>query len=605
MDYDYNWLYTTPAAQHWKKITTSRRAGVVAPLFSLYSRQSIGIGEFSDLSLLIDWCQKTGISIIQLLPLNDVGFTFTPYDAKSSFALEPMYLALEKLHAVPKEAFVKDIAALRKAFPSGTESVNYGIKKAKLKLLQDMFQSQTWENCAAFTSFLKQNEFWLNDYALFKIVKTLHEEKAWWEWPDELQRKAPEACQKLLKKYAVDIFFQKWLQWQLYEQLLSVKAYAQSKNVLLLGDLPLLVSKDSADVWAHQTYFKLNLASGAPPDMYFADGQTWGMPPYAWDVIAKHGYDYLIQKLKYAEHFFDMFRIDHFVGIFRLWTIPLNQSELKGVFDPQEEAVWEQHGKQLLDVMLSNTTMFPCAEDLGTVPDCSYKTIREYGIVGMDVQRWQRDWGNTNRFFADHEFRPNSIAAISTHDTCDLRGWWQYEVGTVEEAVFRQKCQNRGLDADRLIPQIFAQAKSADGRLRWKTELDSEDKFLAVLQRPRDQVRDFLSQYRETFSEREIFWRHVGLTGKAKEEFSREFAKKTLEKVNQTVSIFSIQLLQDWLSLSTLFADKDPREYRINRPGTLGDHNWSMIMPLALETLLELEINTSIREINRNTGRIK
>jgi 4-alpha-glucanotransferase len=603
MQGDYNWLYSTAAAQHWQIITAKRRSGVVAPLFSLFSNQSIGIGEFPDLNLLVDWCQNTGISIIQLLPLNDVGYAFTPYDAKSSFALEPMYLALEKLRDVPAD-FAKSIAALRIAFPNGDQRVNYEIKKAKLDLLRQMFDSNTWHDCEVFQDFLSKSEFWLNDYALFKILKQQELDKAWWEWPSEYQDKTSEACQHLYDKNADDVLFQKWLQWQLYEQLILVKAYAKSKNVLIMGDLPFLVSKDSVDVWSNQSYFKLNLASGAPPDMYFADGQKWGMPPYAWDAIAAQKYDYLIQKLNYSENFFDMFRIDHFVGIFRLWTIPLDQSGAAGFFDPQDEALWEEHGKKLLDVMLANTNMFPCAEDLGTVPDCSYKTIREYGLVGMDVQRWQRDWGKTNRYKADHEYRSNSIAAISTHDTCDFQGWWIYEVGTVEAAVFRQSCESHGLDADWLISQLFDLGKSADGRLRWKKELDSEDKLIAVLQRPVDQVWSFVSQYRETFSEQALFWEHVGMTGSVESEFSREFAKKTLEKVNQTVAIFSIQLLQDWLSISALYENMDPRNCRINRPGTISETNWSVVMPVSLESLKTLDINQTILEMNRTSERI-
>jgi len=158
-----------------------------------------------------------------------------------------------------------------------------------------------------------------------------------------------------------------------------------------MGDLPFLVSRDSADVWANKNYFKLHLTSGAPPDMYFAMGQKWGMPPYRWEEIEKDKYIYIKEKLKFAANFYNMFRIDHFVGLFRVWTIenntPEEQASLIGNFDPKNKPLWKKSGEKIIDVMIQNPEMLPCAEDLGTVPDCSNKTLEEYGIPGMDVQR--------------------------------------------------------------------------------------------------------------------------------------------------------------------------------------------------------------------------
>jgi len=604
----YQWLYTTPAGKQWERIGAQRRAGVAVPLFSLYSRQSIGIGDLMNIPLLVDWCRETGLSIIQLLPLNDTGFNFTPYAAQSTFALEPMYLSLEKLCELDTAAFAPQLHDMRMQFPAGQQRVDYQIKAAKLKILQNMFKSKSWEKSKRFQEFQSKNDFWLDDYALFKVIKNNQQEKAWWEWPEDLKKLTPKLLAAFRQRYKEALTFQKWLQWQLYEQFIVVQSYAQSKNVWLMGDLPFLVSKDSADVWARQHYFKLHLSAGAPPDIYYADGQRWGMPPYNWDAIAANNYDYLINKLQYAENFYDLFRIDHFVGIFRIWTIPVlesaNHTGTQGVFDPAEEADWEKHGRKLLDVMLANTRMLPCAEDLGTVPDCSYKVIREYGLVGTDVQRWQRHWGKSYDFKGDEEFRLNAIATGSTHDTMDLRGWWEYEIGTIDEMVFRHKCLNRGLDSDWLIDQLFDTEKSVEGRLRWKTEIRSLDQFLSYLKRSPEQVGDFISLFHETINEREKFWHHIGMSGEVYDHFSPALAEKTLEKINKTVSIFSIQLLQDWLATGEVFSNTDAREYRINRPGTVSDKNWSIVLPLSLEALLKLEVNQTIRDIIKRTARI-
>ncbi len=154
-----------------------------------------------------------------------------------------------------------------------------------------------------------------------------------------------------------------------------------------MGDLPFLVSRDSADVWAYKNYFKLTLSSGAPPDMYFSMGQRWGMPPYSWDNIEAGNYSYIRERLLYAENFFDMFRIDHFIGLFRVWTIDLKTpEELKGLygrFDPEDNYYWEEHGKKILEVINNSTTMLACAEDLGTVPDCSDKVLKEFSVTSI------------------------------------------------------------------------------------------------------------------------------------------------------------------------------------------------------------------------------
>src|SRR3989338_8518905 len=275
----YQDFLQAPTAAQWKRFGTSRRAGVATPLFSLYSSQSTGIGEIPDLPLLVDWCRKTGLSIIQLLPMNDVGFDFRPYDAQSTFALEPMYLDLNHLVGVKAAAFRNEIEDLRRSFPCGSQKVNYGIKAAKLKLLKEIFDKSKNQLPAAFGSFVEKNRYWLNDYVLFKAIKESKGQTGWESWPQELRDKNETALRRIENESKDVMHFHRWIQWQLFEQFAVVKQYANKKGVLLMGDLPFLVSRDSADVWAHQNYFKLELSAGAPPDLYFSEGQKWGMPP--------------------------------------------------------------------------------------------------------------------------------------------------------------------------------------------------------------------------------------------------------------------------------------------------------------------------------------
>jgi len=273
-----------------------------------------------------------------------------------------------------------------------------------------------------------------------------------------------------------------------------------------------------------------------------------GMPPYQWSEMERHDYDYLLEKLRYAENFYDLFRIDHVVGAFRIWTIACTESPenagLHGIYDPVSEKSWDQHGRQLLSRMVSSTTMLPCAEDLGTVPECTFNVLQEMAIPGMDVQRWQHEPGKLQDFKAPESYRQHSIAIVSTHDMSPLLCWWKDEVrGTEERKNFLS----------------YIQAK----KLLQKKEMTN-------------------------FDRKEL----------------AELTQHVLKKVNQAASIFSIQLLQDWLSMDPRVIEKSTGDFRINFPGTSGDQNWSMVMPFSLEEMLDMKINHDIKSILQESGRI-
>jgi 4-alpha-glucanotransferase len=349
------------------------------------------------------------------------------------------------------------------------------------------------------------------------------------------------------------------------------------------------------------------LAAGAPADAYQALGQRWGMPPYNWPAIAADRNAYLVRKLRYAERFFDCYRIDHFVGIFRLWTIklsePLANAGLQGAFDPSDEAVWEEHGRRLLTAMLNSTHMLPCAEDLGVVPACSYRVLESFGVNGMDVQRWMRDWDTTGDFKPGDAYRPNAIAVVSTHDMSTLRDWWEQEAGTIDEALFRQRCPSRGLNADALIARLFDPQRSHAGRLYWRRDIDSEHVFMSILQRRPEELQDFLGWYRSSFSEQAQFWAYVGMPGPWQVRFSPELGQRALEAANRTRAIFSVQPLQEWLSFAPEFLAGEVGKWRINVPGTSSPDNWSVVFPFALEALLTRPENRTLLDMNQRTGR--
>jgi 4-alpha-glucanotransferase len=605
-EFDYGAFLKSPSRAHWERVGLRRRAGVCVPLFSLHSKDSVGIGEYPDLKGLVDWCAATGLSIIQLLPLNDVGYDFAPYSAKSSFALDPMYLSLRCLWGVDAGRFEGEIRELGRGFPIGRK-VNYGIKGAKMSLLWRMFETRERPEDPRFQQFRRRTAFWLRDDALYKILKGRFNGAGWEDWPEPYRKRNPQALDKLVAEEKESVRFHEWLQWQIFEQFLEAKSHAESRGVLLMGDMPFLVARDSADVWAHPDYFRLDLSVGAPPDLYFAGGQRWGMPAYDWPALAKADYDYLERKLRYAQNFYDLFRIDHVIGVFRVFTIPLSsppeRQALDGVFEPKDEALWEDHGRRLLDVMLKSTTMLPCGEDLGVVPACSYKVLRELSIPGLDVQRWARDWGNTYAFNSPESYRPNSVAVSSTHDMSIVAGWWRDETATVDALSFQVKCKDRRLLHDELKNRLFDPAREAHGRLHWRPEINSEPALLEGLGLRAEEARDFLDLFRSSRWEKEIFWKFLGMEGAPAETATPEFVRRVLEKAGETSSIFSVQLLQDWLSAGGALEGQDPGESRINLPGTVGNHNWSTVSPVSLDDLQTWEGNAGILDVNRRTGR--
>ena len=609
---NYDALLESRTSDKWHRIGIDRRAGVALPLFSIFSKNSIGIGEIQDLRFVIDWCNETGMSIIQLLPLNELGYDFAPYNSISTFALDPMYLSIKRLREIDLKPFRKELKTLKTKFPAGGSSVNYEIKNEKLILLRKIFSTIDLANNKRYKEFLAKNFHWLKYYCVFKIITDINDGKVWQEWELKYKYIAPFTTEKILQVYDTEVKFFTWLQWQLYEQLTTIKRYAKSKKVFLMGDLPLLVSRNSADVWAYKNYFKLQLSAGAPPDMYFAKGQRWGMPPYNWDNISADNYGYIRRRLKYAENFYDMYRIDHFVGLFRLWTIDIKSPEeysgLTGQFDPHDENYWEDHGMSILNVMNESTTMLPCAEDLGTIPNCSEKVLKSFGIPGVNVQRWKKKVRDNFNFLSAEDYRINSAATISTHDSSSFPGWWENEAGTIDEITFRQMCEKFNITDDRyqrIVNVLFDERFSAFGRLFWKYEITNVYILLNILQMNHEQGKEFIDLYLSTFSEKNKFWNYLGIKTEFNHNTTPSFIRSSLKKITSTASIFSIQLFMEYLYLDpTLLKNYRGRNYRINFPGTVNENNWRLVLPISLEQLKDLKINKAIKEINQEYGRI-
>lgn len=414
-------LLKTFLAPQWKKIGIRAHHGIDLLLSSLHSKNSCGIGEFYDLLPLIDWCAKMGLDIIQLLPLNDSGDDPSPYSAISALALNPLFLSLHQLPSVKREKLVE-----LQHFNHLPRVAYHDVQSHKLFFLRSYFEEVGFSRIDQkdFNHYLLENQ-WVKSYALFKALKEKMSKNHWRTWPQELQSPSPDQFHFLLEKHKTDVDFYIFLQYLCYKQLTAVKAYALSKGVFLKGDIPILISSDSADIWKYPDEFSLTYTAGAPPDPLGPEGQAWGLPILNWAAMKKHNYDWWKNRLSYASHFYDLYRIDHVLGFFRIWAIFDGLPSKKGKFIPENPEEWVSHGTHLLTTLCSFTSMLPIAEDLGIAIDSIRATLSDLGICGTKVIRWEKKRVHHQEKYIDPAaYNPVSMTCVSTHDSETLEQWW-------------------------------------------------------------------------------------------------------------------------------------------------------------------------------------
>lgn len=416
-----DFLSHSPAAEQWSRVTIRPHHGINTPLFSIRSEKSSGIGEFGDLILLIDWLNSIQFDLVQLLPINASGADPSPYNALSANALNSVYLSLHLLPNIDKYPDLLDQMQALRALNT-TPRIDYAtVKSTKDNLLSNYAkrEKEYFTNLPTYKTFI-QNHSWALPYAQFKTLRKLNGGKNWRDW-------------NLLglEQHSDLVDLQLIIQYLCFDQWESVREHARKKNILLMGDIPILVSSDSADVWHNPKLFDLSLVAGAPPDMYNPEGQKWGFPLYNYEDMAKENYEFWKVRLQSAEALYDLYRIDHIVGFFRIWAMEENQKPIEGHFVPTDQALWQPQGEHMLRLMLQFSKMLPIGEDLGVIPDETRATMRRLGISGTKVMRWERYWSGDHAFVPLQDYPLDSLTTVSTHDSEPLGLWWE---NSVEEA---------------------------------------------------------------------------------------------------------------------------------------------------------------------------
>ncbi len=319
-------------------------AGTVIPIFSLRSEGSFGVGDFGDLQKMIDWCAKTRQRVLQVLPINDTNMTYTwqdsyPYNSISIYALHPQYTDFRQLPQLKDKERKAYYDALQKELNALPQIDYERMNNAKLAYLHELFaqEGSKMMKTEAFKTFFEQNKDWLVPYAAFCHYRDMYGTASFTEWPDHktFTEKERESMSKTTTKIYKEVAFWYFVQFNLDQQMHAAHAYARKQRVILKGDIPIGISRDGVEAWVEPKYFNLNGQAGAPPDAFSADGQNWGFPTYNWDVMLADGCQWWVRRFRKMAEYFDAYRIDHVLGFFRIWEIPMpHKSGLMGQFSP-------------------------------------------------------------------------------------------------------------------------------------------------------------------------------------------------------------------------------------------------------------------------------
>ncbi len=652
---------------------TWRGAGVAIPVFSLRSKRSFGVGEFSDLELLVDWARKSGIKLVQILPVNDTSANHNwqdsyPYATISAFALHPLYLNLEKAAGRKYAGLFKPLREKQKELNKLPEVDYEQVMKIKLLAVRELYelQKEDFLSDPDFVQFFEKNKHWLVPYAAFSYLRDKN------GTPDFLQWKLHTRYDKeAIRKYVSpgtrqyhSIALQYFIQYHLHLQLRDAADYAHKHGVIIKGDIPIGIYRYSCDAWIEPSLYHMDQQAGAPPDNFAIKGQNWGFPTYNWEVMEKDGFAWWKRRFEQMSNYFDAFRIDHILGFFRIWSIPMEavqgilghfapaipvfrgefndrhiwfdhdryikpfindavlwklfehdsdhvktnylrslengffallepfntQRRIEDHFQPMEKTpltarlraglldlvsnvillevegsgeqqfhfrismektlsfhyldwdtqqqlialyvdyffvrqddFWKKEALQKLPALKQATNMLVCGEDLGMVPHCVPDTMKQLGILSLEIQRMPK---NADREFSHPAKAPYlSVIMPSTHDMSTIRGWWE------EDRALTQKFFNQELGQWGEAPAFC-----------------------------------------EPWINKAIVLQHL-----------------------HSPAMWSIFQLQDILGMSEQFRRENPHDERINVPAD-PHHYWRYRMHLTLEELIkEKEFNEELR----------
>jgi len=400
-----------------------RRAGILMHLSSLPS--PFGIGTMgAEAYRFADFLSRAGQSVWQLLPICPTSFGDSPYQSFSSFAGNPYFIDLEQLE---KDGLLEPEQYRNVIWGSAPERVDYGaLYEKRYPVLRAAAGRLARIRPPEYDEFCSRSEEWLNDYALFMALKDANGGKSWWNWSAPLRRRNEEALARFLAAHREDVEFWKTVQFLFFRQWDALKAYANGRGISLVGDLPLYVAEDSAEVWAHPEVFQLDEdllpteVAGCPPDGFSADGQLWGNPLFNWDRMEQDGFSWWKKRVSYQKSIYDVLRIDHFRGLAAYYAIPRGNATARGGY-------WRRGpGVRLLRALDESCGLDRLiAEDLGFLDDDVRLLLRESGLPGMKVLEFAFDSREAGDYLP-HNYERHCVVYTGTHDNDTALGWMEH-----------------------------------------------------------------------------------------------------------------------------------------------------------------------------------
>ena len=619
--------------------------GVAVPVAALRSRASCGVGEYPDLAALGAWAADAGIEVIQLLPVNDTGSNSSPYSALSAFAVHPLYLRLEDVPGAKR--YAAEIAAWRPKAEARPRLDYAGTLAFKLSVLERIHRDRSAEIAADvdLAAWIGDNP-WVRPYAAFLVLERAHGGAPWQTWGEAASD--PEAAVRASwNGHPDECRFHAWVQREAGAQLAAAARALERLGVRLKGDLPILMSGQSADVWHERRFFDPSLRAGAPPDMYSAHGQMWGFPVYDWSAMAGDGYAWWKARLARASRFFHAFRIDHVLGFFRIWQVPASESNgLLGWFDPAEACTRADLAAAGFDDAAVRWLSVPhvrgddldarLGPDAGRVAGRYLSRIgaqelfnfrdgldREDAIRALDeppavreaLYRWHADRAllaaGTDRFFPSwyHE-RSQALAALdevrrrrlldlfrerraASERTWERRG--RDLLGMIRDASDMLVCAEDLGDVPDCVPRVLADLGILGLRIErwaraWKRPgspfIDPASyPALTVCTPSVHDTSTLRGWWEEDRAERQAYFPLLGLDGACPDRLTPEVHAAIVERCLGARSRLCVFQLQELLDLDPRLWSPDPRADRLNVPGTVADSNWTWRMPLAIESL--------------------
>ncbi len=569
----------------------NRMTGVLMPLFSLRRAGDGGIGDLAGLCEWVDWAAEHGVGFLQLLPVNALGEDDapSPYSAISSVALEPLYLTLERIPGMPLPLPPCPEGLPSTQWPGGRDLVDYGrVRRYK----RDLFRA-AWKNFKAqpaladlrrdFELWREGQGTWLQDYAAFRVASAGFGTIAWWLWPEQ----NTDVIRRIVWDNADSrdlMLYEQWLQWLCAAQWAEVRAHADERGVLLMGDVPIGISVASADVFFERYLFDMDWSGGAPAEGNFAEdpftakwGQNWGIPLYRWDVMERDGFAWWNRRIRKLTEIFGMYRIDHVLGFYRIYAFPWMPERNAEFLDlsPEQAAArcggrrpgfrprpdWTEEDRRanlmqgdhlLTQLLRAAPGARVIGEDLGCVPDYVRPDLSRLRIAGFKIPHWEID--AQQNIVKGSAYNPCSFATYATHDFPPFCTDWNEWYGQVKAA------QNAARDIS-LSPEALRE----------------------LMQRGRDGARllRWLADYADIPENACLV------------PWGAEVKTALIRALLQSRSAYAALM---WTELFDI-------PVRLNTPGTEGGSNWRPRMPFSAAEAQQLPQGAWLHELSREAGR--